>query len=347
MLSPFILEVTRNFPANIKKDIDILLSPLSYHPVWQTIEWQIMLLETKYAKKSFFVWVYEDKKLLSYALVEKRGIGWGYDGFFCVGGPVIGHEDSIEILSDTLKKLSLKEGVVFVQAEMLSSAFLSDFRTGHYKNFIEKHTVIINLTQDDEAILAHMKPKGRYNIRVAEKSGVEVEQVSCTKENLDVFYAILSETLERDGFAANSREYFRVFLRYLEKYRLGGLFFARREGRVIAVGIFVFYKKTALYYYGASSSDNAQRKYMASYLLQWKALQEAKNRGCEVFDFLGIAGPDEQHSPLAWVTNFKLKLTDNLKEWPKTQILVLKKSPYLMLLLKKKVKKYKDRLLGK
>lgn len=55
MLSPFILEVTRNFPANIKKDIDILLSPLSYHPVWQTIEWQIMLLETKYAKKSFFV----------------------------------------------------------------------------------------------------------------------------------------------------------------------------------------------------------------------------------------------------------------------------------------------------
>ncbi len=105
-----------------------------------------------------------------------------------------------------------------------------------------------------------------------------VEQVPYSEANLDAFYSILSETLERDSFAANSREYFRIFLQYLEKYELGGLFLAKRDCEVIAGGIFVFYKNTALYYYGASSSDNSKRKYMASYLLQWKAIAVAKER---------------------------------------------------------------------
>lgn len=344
MISPLILEITSNFPANIKKDIDALISPLAYHPVWQTIEWQMMLMETQYVKKSFFVWVYEDRRLLSHALIEKRSIGFGHYGFFCIGGPVIGHENSVGLLSETLRKVSLKEGVVFTQVEILSPIALPEFKTGGYKDFIEKHTAVIDLKQDNETILARMKPKGRYNIRVAEKSGVEVEQVSCTKEHLDIFYGILSETLERDGFAANSREYFRTFLQYLEKYQLGGLFFARRENEVIATGIFVFCKKTALYYYGASSSDNAKRKYMASYLLQWKAIEEARRRGCEVFDFLGIADPKDIRSPLAGVTDFKLKLTDDIREWPEAQTLVLKRVSYCLLLAKKYVKIYKNRL---
>lgn len=219
-----------------------------------------------------------------------------------------------------------------------------NFKISHYKDFIEKHTAIINLKQDSEAIFAHMKPKGRYNIRLAEKSGVEVEQVSYSEEYLDIFYSILSETLERDGFSANSKEYFRTFLQYLEKQDIGGLFIAKRENEVIATGIFLFYKKTALYYYGASSSDNAKRKYMASYLLQWRAIEEAKNCGCEVFDFLGIADPNELDSPLAGVTDFKLKLTDESREWQKSQILILKKSTYLILQMKKTIKTLRNRL---
>lgn len=144
-----------------------------------------------------------------------------------------------------------------------------------------------------------MKQKGRYNIRIAEKSGVTVEQVPSTSENLDTFYHLLTETTERDRFAANSPAYFQTFLAYLDKNKLGGLSFATREEEVIAAGIFVFIGNTALYYYGASSSDNAKRKYMATYLLQWEMIREAKKRGCEIFDFLGIAAPDSKDSHLA------------------------------------------------
>lgn len=157
---------------------------------------------------------------------------------------------------------------------------------------------MIDLTQDEETILARMKQKGRYNIRVAEKSGVIVEQVPPTSENLDIFYRLLTETTERDRFTANSSTYFQTFLSYLNTNKLGGLSFATRENEVIAAGIFVFSGKTALYYYGASSSDNAKRKYMATYLLQWEMVREAKKRRCEVFDFLGIAAPDNKDSHL-------------------------------------------------
>lgn len=277
--------------------------------------------------------------------MEKRDIGFGYDGCFCIGGPVMGNADSLSILSKTIQELSRKEKAVFIQVEPLSTTVLPGFMTGHFKDFIEKHTAVIDLRQDPENILARMKPKGRYNIRVAEKAGVRVVQVPYTKEHLDTFYSILGETLERDGFAANSREYFRILLRYLEKQKLGGLFMAEKDGETIAAGVFVFYKKTALYYYGASSSDNSKRKYMASYLLQWKAITEAKDRGCEVFDFLGIADPEDPDSPLAGVTDFKLRLTDETKEWPKTQILISRKIAYIILKAGKAIKIMRIRLL--
>lgn len=343
---PIIKKITGDFPKKLVKDIDILMSSLDYNPIWQTIEWQMMLKKTKYVQESFFIGISKDKNLGAYALLEKRSIGFGKYGFFCIGGPVGEDAKSLEILSREIKKLSIKEKVIFTQIEPLSPIILPEFSAGYYKNFIEKHTAIIDLKQDNEAILARMKPKWRYNIRVAEKAEVKVEQVPFSEENLGIFYNLLRETLERDEFAANSPEYFRVFLQYLEKQELGGLFIAKREEKVIAAGIFVFYKETALYYYGASSSDNTQRKYMASYLLQWEAIQKAQKRGCKVFDFLGIADPSDSKSVLAGVTDFKLKLTDKTRVWPTSQILVPKRFVYLIFTIKKTLKIWKSRLFG-
>jgi lipid II:glycine glycyltransferase (peptidoglycan interpeptide bridge formation enzyme) len=221
MITSDIIEITESFPVNITQDIDILLSNLSYNPIWQTIEWQKMLLIAKYVQKSFFIGIYEDSKLLVYALIEKRDIGLGQYGFFCVGGPIIHDIKSLDILSEQMKGLALKEKVVFIQSELSSPTILAGFKPGYYKNFIEKYTAIIDLKQDNETILAHMKPKGRYNIRVAEKAGVGVIQAPYSLESLDIFYNILSETLERDKFTANSKEYFRIFLQYLEERNLG------------------------------------------------------------------------------------------------------------------------------
>lgn len=74
---------------------------------------------------------------------------------------------------------------------------------------------------------------------------------------------------------------------------------------MIAAGIWVFFPSRAIYYYGASSSDPEHRKQMAPYLLQWQAIHDAQQAGIPIYDFLGVADPDDPDDHLAGVTMFK------------------------------------------
>jgi lipid II:glycine glycyltransferase (peptidoglycan interpeptide bridge formation enzyme) len=45
-----------------------------------------------------------------------------------------------------------------------------------------------------------MKPKGRYNIKLATKKGVEVKEVEKIDENIEKYYNLMLETTSRDNF---------------------------------------------------------------------------------------------------------------------------------------------------
>ncbi len=196
---------------------------------------------------------------------------------------------------------------ILYQIETLSTSLSLQKRAKPYKHFLEPWTRILDLTKTEEILLSEMHEKWRYNIRLAEKRWVATEWATPTKENIDIWMSLLSDTTSRDGFAQNSRKYYECFLSVLEKNESGGLLFAYFESRVIAGGIFVYSWDTAIYYYGASSSDREVRKHMAPYLLQWEAIREGKRRWCERYDFLGIAWPDNKNSSLRGVTEFKEK----------------------------------------
>jgi len=132
-----------------------------------------------------------------------------------------------------------------------------------------------------------MKPKTRYNIRLAERKGVTVREG--TEEDVQTFYRLSQVTSLRDDFPIHKEQY------YLDAYRtfvpagLARLFMAEYGGEPLA-GLMAFaFGRTAWYMYGASS--NRQRNLMPNHLLQWSAIQWAKARGCETYDFWGI--PDE------------------------------------------------------
>ncbi len=183
-------------------------------------------------------------------------------------------------------------------------------------------TRILDLTQAEEAILAQMHPKGRYNIKVARKHGVRVEQSAATDANSFAYLA--QETAKRDGFRALSAAHYRAFLENVEGSFLliasapflsppaplstgeGGdkpcpPFLPWRKGpgdggkEPIAALIGTVWNKTGYYYYGAS--DYAHRSLMAPYLLQWEAMRYCKERGCEKYDLLGIAPLPPSPSP--------------------------------------------------
>ena len=162
-------------------------------------------------------------------------------------------------------------------------------------------TVLLDLKRDEEEILSAMKPKWRYNIRLAEKKGVTVTANDASK--MDVFYKIFEETAERDGIAVHSKDYYKSLLNMSSEENKVTLYIAEHEGEPLAGIITLFTGTEAVYLYGASS--NNKRNLMPAYLLQWTAIKDAKAFGSVYYDFYGIPPETDEHHPMYGLYRFK------------------------------------------
>ncbi|MEN9564120.1 MAG: hypothetical protein RIR73_2364 [Chloroflexota bacterium] len=157
-------------------------------------------------------------------------------------------------------------------------------------NIQPPRTITINIQDSEEDILSRMKPKCRYNIRLAEKKGVTVR----AWDNIAAFHEMMTVTGGRDGFGVHSKEYYQ---RAYELFHPNGtceLLVAEYEGKPLASLMVFANAKRAWYVYGAS--NNEERNRMPTYLLQWEAIRWAKALGCEEYDLWGV--PDENEETL-------------------------------------------------
>lgn len=152
-----------------------------------------------------------------------------------------------------------------------------------------RRTVIVDLTDDEDDILARMKSKTRYNIRLAQRKGVVVSQG--TAEHIPLFHRLLQVTGQRAGFGVHTLDYYRQAWRLFAARDAVALFLANHEHTTLAAIMVFVWGKTAYYMYGGSSDEERQR--MPTYLLQWEAMCWAKARGCEAYDLWGIPDVDE------------------------------------------------------
>jgi lipid II:glycine glycyltransferase (peptidoglycan interpeptide bridge formation enzyme) len=218
------------------------------------------------------------------------------------------------------------------------SLFLSPQTVIHPSSFITHHsnrhvhaeaTRIVDLRLPEAEILAQMHEKGRYNIKVAQKHGVVIQE----SQDLDAWMALIKETSSRDGFTPVSRAKYEAFLKHLPG---SFLLLAMVEGKAIAGLIGVTWNGTGIYYYGASSSEH--RNLMAPYLLQWEAMKRCKALGCHTYDLLGVASEDAKpNHPWQGISSFKAKFGGTLVSYPPEQEIVLKPLMKTLLGLKRKI----------
>jgi len=150
-----------------------------------------------------------------------------------------------------------------------------------------RRTIIVDLTQDEDQLLAAMKQKTRYNIRLAERHGVKV----CPSANLEGFYRMMQTTAQRDGFALHSADYYRRAYAIFEPQGRAVLLEAVLDQKPLAYLMACFQHERAWYFYGASDDEN--RNLMPTYLLQWEAMRWAKANGAKTYDLWGIPDEDE------------------------------------------------------
>jgi len=164
-----------------------------------------------------------------------------------------------------------------------------------------KNTIIVNLVPDEDSLLAGMKSKTRYNVRLAGRRGVKTREGD--PGNLRSFYDLYQKTAQRDGFLIRPFAYYQdVWTQFLAKRR-AYLLLAELNGESIAGLILFVFAQTAWYMYGASSA--AHRNLMPNHLLQWEAMQLAKHLGCTRYDMWGAPDQFDPIDPLWGVYRFK------------------------------------------
>ena len=164
-----------------------------------------------------------------------------------------------------------------------------------------KNTVFIELEGDEESLLAKMKQKTRYNIRLAQKKGVTVRQAG--RSDLPVLFKMYAETSLRDGFTIRSAEYYyEVWITFMDKGMAHGLL-AEVEGEPVAGLMLFHFAGKAWYLYGMSSDRHREK--MPNYLLQWEAIHLAKQLGCSVYDLWGAPDVFDETDPMWGVYRFK------------------------------------------
>jgi len=152
---------------------------------------------------------------------------------------------------------------------------------------------VLDIRPSEERILAGMKEKWRYNIRLAGRKGVQV-RAATSEADVDTFYRLYQETATRDGIWIHPKEHYADFLRLYGERDAAVLLLAEYEGTPIAALIAAKCGKVTTYMFGASS--NLHRNRMPNHLLQWTAIRWARDHGCATYDFRAIAEvlePDE------------------------------------------------------
>ena len=185
-----------------------------------------------------------------------------------------------------------KHRAVFCKLE--PDSWDQQFNIHHSAFLISKHniqpprTIIIDIRGTEDEILAKMKQKTRYNIRLAEKKDVTVR----AWDNIEGFHKMMLVTGGRDGFGIHSLEYYKRAYELLQPNGLGEILVAEYEGKPLAALFVARNRHRAYYLYGASTDEERNR--MPTYLLQWEAMRWAKERGCEEYDLWGVPDEDEE-----------------------------------------------------
>lgn len=149
-------------------------------------------------------------------------------------------------------------------------------------------TIMVDIKPGEDQILAAMKQKTRYNIRLSAKKDVVVREG--TAEDLLHFNRLMEVTGQRDSFGTHAPEYYAAVFDLFAPDHLTMLI-AEYAGKPLAAAFISAYGQTASYLYGASS--NEERNRMPTYGIQWAAIQWAKKKGCTVYDLWGVPDFDE------------------------------------------------------
>jgi lipid II:glycine glycyltransferase (peptidoglycan interpeptide bridge formation enzyme) len=164
-----------------------------------------------------------------------------------------------------------------------------------------RNTVLVNLIPNQDVLLARMKQKTRYNIRLAQRKDIRIRVGDCSE--LGMLFRMYAETANRDKFVIRDEAYYLALWGLFLQAGMAESLIAEASGEPAAALMVFRFGKRAWYLYGMSRP--IYREWMPNYLLQWEAMLRAKAAGCETYDLWGAPDVFNEDDPLWGVYRFK------------------------------------------
>ncbi len=205
-------------------------------------------------------------------------------------GPVC---DDLDLAEDGLRRLAeagSRKGFAFINiapewaGDLAESAGSILARNGWQPFSARRSSLRLDLSPDLDQLLGNFRKVTRYEIRRSERQ--EVEVIRARDENdCDRWLRLYRDMAKEKQFAADDCGHIRNVLRWLEsESRRGVLLLAHKDGRLLGGIVIVRSGVRCWYVWGATSKGD---KFSAGHLLQWRAIQWAKENGCLEYDFSG------------------------------------------------------------
>ena len=262
------------------------------------------------------------------ALILRRQIsfaGLKFSVLYAPKGPVLHWDDpdSVSRMLDALQDICRREKAIFIKIDpdvLLGTgipgaesevpnprglALQAELKQRGWKVSQDqiqfRNSVLLDLHKNEDDLLAAMKQKTRYNIRLAARKGVKVRQGEIAE--LPMLYKMYAETAVRDGFVIRHQDYYLKTWRGFIEADMAKILIAEFENQPIAALILFHFNGTARYMFGMSTENS--RDLMPNHLLQWEAMRLAKQLGCHTYDMWGAPEVFDESDSMWGVFRFK------------------------------------------
>ncbi len=237
------------------------------------------------------------------------------------GGPVIDYDNKklVNFVVDTLKKIAKEEGAWFVRirpdvidSDNLRNRLKSAGLIYAPMHLHGEHTLILDITKNDDEILKNMRKTTRYLIKKSLSEGFKI-RLSKNPQDAEILERLQKVTVKRHRFVGFTKKLFEAQIETFGKDDQSELFICEKKGDQVVAAIIIYYGEKAFYHHSGSSEES--RGTNTSYFTQWQIIKRAKDLGKKYYDFWGIAPSDNPKHRFAGVTTFKKGFGGERIDW--------------------------------
>lgn len=231
------------------------------------------------------VMVYEDDHCIGLAQILLRSLPWPLKSLaYIPRGPVSEPAKRAVVVNELGKYVKKRHGALSLMVEPDWEAMPEVAGWRQSPNpILMARTLILDLTRNEDELLAPMTKKTRQYIRKSEKAGVEVRMAK-DLDDIAECLAIYKDTARRAGFALHHDGYYEDIFELLGSH--SQVFMAVYEGRVVAFLWLAASGETAFELYGGMNDEGQQLR--ANYILKWAAILRCKEWGIARYDMNGL-----------------------------------------------------------